>query len=223
LGCKKSQYNYYCYKCHHTESCTAGTLFHGVRFGLHNVFHLTFELVNTSKGISSIQAGLRYGIRQPTAWFFMQKVRKAIESSKKYPLSDLVYVDEFVVGGIEEGKRGRSYKTKVVVTVKIDEKQKVKRVYIQSIEDYSSQSSTPIFEQHIDRGTKIITDKWNKVCSLSKRYNIEQIPSNRGKNFKQLHIIIHQIKSWIRTILTHVSKKHIEKYFDEFSYRINRS
>ncbi len=52
-------------------------------------------------------------------------------------------------------------------------------------------------------------------------YNITQIKSNNGKNFKPLHIII-QIKSWLRTISTHVSKKHIQKYFDEFCYRINR-
>lgn len=36
-------------------------------------------------------------------------------------------------------------------------------------------------------------------------------------------VIIHQIKSWIRTVPTHVSKKHIQSYFDEFSFRINRS
>lgn len=49
--------------------------------------------------------GLRYGIRQPTTWALMHKVREAMESSKKYPLSELVHVDEFVVGGMEEGKK----------------------------------------------------------------------------------------------------------------------
>ncbi|CEN53963.1 conserved hypothetical protein [Capnocytophaga canis] len=38
-----------------------------------------------------------------------------------------------------------------------------------------------------------------------------------------MHIVIHQIKSWLRTIMVHVSKKHIERYFNEFCYRINRS
>ena len=31
-----------------------------------------------------------------------------------------------------------------------------------------------------------------------------------------------QIKSWIRTVPTHVSKKHIQSYFDEFTFRMNR-
>lgn len=225
-GCEKSGFTYHCYHCHHVESATSGTLFHRVRFGLRKAFHIVFEMVNSSKGMSSIQMGLRYGIRQPTAWAFMHKVRKAMESSKKYPLSELVHVDEFVVGGIEEGKKGRSYntqKTKAVVAVELTEKQQVKRVYIKAIDDYSAKSLTPIFEQHISKDAKIMTDKWKGYTPLTSIYNIEQIPSNQGKNFKQLHVIIHQIKSWIRTIPTHASKKHIESYFNEFSYRINRS
>ena len=35
--------------------------------------------------------------------------------------------------------------------------------------------------------------------------------------------MIHQVKSYIRTVLTYVSKDHIQKYFDEFTYQINRS
>ncbi|TAE20183.1 MAG: IS1595 family transposase [Bacteroidetes bacterium] len=225
-GCKKAGHNYHCYKCNHVESATSGTLFHRIRFGLHKAFHIVFEMVNSSKGMSSIQVGLRYGIRQPTAWTFMHKVRKAMESSKKYPLSKLVHVDEFVVGGMEEGKKGRSYntnKTKAVVAVELSEKNQVKRVYIKAIDDYSAKSLTPIFEQHISKTAKVVTDKWKGYSPLTKEYNIEQILSANGKNFKQLHIIIHQIKSWIRTIPTHASKKHVESYFNEFTYRINRS
>ena len=36
-------------------------------------------------------------------------------------------------------------------------------------------------------------------------------------------IIIMQFKSWLRAIPTHVSKWHIQAYFDEFCFRINRS
>lgn len=225
-GCKKAGHNYHCYQCNHVESATSGTLFHRVRFGLHKAFHIVFEMVNSSKGMSSIQVGLRYGIRQPTAWTFMHKVRKAMESSQRYPMSELVHVDEFVVGGMEEGKKGRSYntqKTKAIVAVELTEKQQVKRVYIRAIDDYSAKSLTPIFEQHISLSAKVVTDKWKGYTPLTRKYNIEQIPSEKGKNFKQLHIIIHQIKSWLRTIPTHTSKKHVEKYFNEFSYRINRS
>jgi transposase-like protein len=225
-GCMKKGFKYHCYNCHHVESATANTLFHKVKFGLQKAFCVVFEMTTSSKSLSSTQLAERYGISQTSMWFFMQKVRKAMESSKKYPLTDLVHVDEFTVGGKEDGKQGRSYdskKKKAVIAVELTDRHQVKRVYIKSIDDYSSKSLTPIFEEHISTLAKVFTDKWRGYEPLKATHNITQIESNNGKNFKKLHIMIHQVKSWIRTVPTHVSKDHIQKYFDEFAYRINRS
>ena len=225
-GCMKKDYKYHCYNCHHVESATSNTLFHKVKFGLQKAFCIVFEMTTSSKSLSSTQLAGRYGISQTSMWFFMQKVRKAMESSKKYPLSDLVHVDEFTVGGKEDGKQGRSYdskKKKAVIAVELTNKHQIKRVYIKSIDDYSSNSLTPIFEEHISTSAKVFTDKWRGYEPLKASYDITQIQSNNGKSFKKLHIVIHQVKSWLRTIPTHVSKTHIQKYFDEYCYRINRS
>ena len=35
--------------------------------------------------------------------------------------------------------------------------------------------------------------------------------------------MIMQVKSWLRAIPIHVTKWHIQAYFDEFCFRINRS
>ena len=176
--------------------------------------------------MSSIQMGKRFDIRQGTAWFFMQKVRKAMKSSQKYPLSELVHVDEFTVGGKEEGKQGRSYdskKKKAVIAVELSQKHKIKRVYVRSIDDYSAKSLTPIFEEHISTSAQIVTDKWRGYLPLKNKFQIDQKLSKNGTNFNELHIVIMQLKSWIRAIPTHVSKWHIQAYFDEFCFRINRS
>ena len=225
-GCEKSDYRYHCYTCDHVESSTANTLFHKVKFGLHKAFCIVFEMSTSSKSISSIQMGKRFSLRQGTAWFFMQKVRKAMKSSQKHPLSAIVHVDEFTVGGKEDGKPGRSYDTKkkkAVIAVELTQKHKIKRVYVKSIDDYSAKSLTPIFEEHISTTAKIVTDKWRGYNPLKKEYNIEQKLSHSGRNFKELHIVIMQLKSWLRAIPTHVSKWHIQAYFDEFCFRINRS
>jgi len=224
-GCKKSGYKYQCYGCQHVESSTANTLFHKVKFGLQKAFCIVFEMSTSSKSVSSIQMGKRFDIRQGTAWYFMQKVRKAMKSSQNYPLSELIHVDEFTVGGKEQGKQGRSYdskKKKAVIAVELSEKHQVKRVYVRSIDDYCVKSLTPIFEEHISTTAQIVTDKWRGYEPLKKKYNIEQKFSDNGKNFKELHIIIMQLKSWLRTIPTHVGKWHIQAYFDEFCFRINR-
>jgi hypothetical protein len=174
-GCEKSVYTYHCYTCNHVESATANTLFHKVKFGLQKAFLIVFEMTTTTKSLSSIQVGKRYGISQTTAWFFMQKVRVAMKSSQKYPLSEIVHVDEFVVGGKEDGKQGRSYdtkKTKAIIAVELNDKSKVKRVYVKAIDDYSAKSLTPIFEEHISTSAKIFTDKWRGYSPLKVKYNI---------------------------------------------------
>ena len=72
-----------------------------------------------------------------------------MESSKENPMSTLVHVDEFVIGGMEEGKPGRSYntdKTKAIIAVELSEKQKIKRVYIKKIDEVGERKQAEIME-----------------------------------------------------------------------------
>lgn len=215
-----------CTLCKHIESTTAGTLFHKVKFGIRKAFYIVFEMAATTKGLSSSQVSKRYGISRKTAWLFMHKVRLAMESSKSYPIDGIVQVDEFVVGGKENNKQGRSYdgkKKKVACAVELTDNGKVKRVYAMRIEDFSNKSLRNIFENHISKVASITTDEWKGYWPLQKEYDIKQIPSSNGHNLKQLHNIVHQIKSWLRTNYSWVHKEHLDKYLGEYSFRINRS
>lgn len=93
-----------CKKCKRIDSVTANTLFDKVKFGLHKAFWIVFEMSTSSKSLSSMQVSKRLDITQKTAWLFMQKVRRAMKSSQRYPLKGQVHVDEFLIGGKELGK-----------------------------------------------------------------------------------------------------------------------
>ena len=56
--------------------------------------------------------GVRFSVTEKTARLFMHKVREAMKSSENHPIAGRVQVDEFVLGGKEEGKVGRSYDSK---------------------------------------------------------------------------------------------------------------
>lgn len=222
----RKDYSRTCNICSDTESATANTLFHKVKFGLHKAFFICFEMSTTTKSLSASQTAVRFGVRTITARMFMQKVREAMKSSEDYPMTGLVNVDEYVVGGYEEGKPGRSYdstKKKAVCAVELTDQGKVKRFYTFKIPDYSAKSLRKIFEKHIDINAKVTTDKWKGYNPIAKDYDITQVLSDKGANFKALHVMIHQVKSWIRTTYSWVSEKNINRYFDEFCYRINRS
>lgn len=215
-----------CNKCSHTQSVTSNTLFHKVKFGLRKAFFICFEMATSTKGLSANYMAVRYGISENTARLFMHKIRQAMRSSENNPMDGQVHIDEFVVGGKETGKQGRSYsakKKKASCAVELTEGGKVKRFYALKINDFSSKSLVNIFEKHISKNAMVTTDKWRGYRSIAKDYQIEQILSLDGVNFKALHTMIHQVKSWLRTTFSWVSHQHINRYFDEFCYRINRS
>lgn len=216
-----------CNKCSHTESTTANTLFHGVKFGIRKAFFICFEMATTTKSLSASYMAKRYGITEKTARLFMHKVREAMKSSKQHPMDTNVEVDEFVLGGYESGKIGRSYdskKKKAVSALELTDKNRVKRMYVSVIENFSAKELNKIFDAHIGMSAAVRTDQWRGYRPIKRKgYQIKQQKSDSGKNFKILHTMIHQIKSWIRTTYSWVSEHHVQRYFNEFCYRLNRS
>lgn len=222
----RKDYSRTCNLCSDTESPTAGGLFHKVKFGLKKAFFICFEMSTTSKGLSALQISERYGVTENTARLFMHKVREAMKSGENHPMQGNIHTDEFVVGGRETGKQGRSYdtkKSKVNCAIELTDKGGLKRIYALKINDFSSKSLRVLFDKHIDKSAKVTADKWKGYDPISEEYNITQIKSEGGKNFILLHTMIHQIKSWIRTTFSSVSKGNIQRYLDEFCFRINRS
>jgi transposase-like protein len=222
----RNNYAKICNKCSHIESPTANTLFHKVKFGILKAFHICFEMSTTTKSLSASYVAERFSITEKTARLFMHKVREAMKSSNNHPIEGIVHVDEFVIGGKEKGKVGRSYdskKKKIVCSVELTAEGKVKRMYAMKIDNYCAKELKNIFEIHISPEAKVTTDLWKGYRPLMKQYDITQIQSEGGLNFKALHTMIHQVKSWLRTTYSWVSPGHINRYLDEFCYRINRS
>jgi hypothetical protein len=170
--------------------------------------------------------GDRYGITEKTARLFMLKIREAMRSSQNHPMGGNVQVDEFVLGGYEQGKVGRSYnskKKKAVTAIELTDDSKIKRMYAMPIKDFSARSLQYIFMRNINKQAKVTTDTWKAYRPISKAYDITQLERNKGLNFKALHTMIHQIKSWIRTTYSWVREFNLNRYFNEFYFRINCS
>lgn len=222
----RSNHSRTCNKCSYTESPMANTLFHKVKFGIRKAFFICFEMGTTTKSLSANYLSERFSITEKTARLFMHKVRESMKSSLNYPIKGNVEVDEFVIGGREEGKVGRSYdskKKKVACAIELTDQGKVKRMYASKIENYSAKELRKFFDNHILTEATVTTDKWRGYRPLMDKWDITQIDSDHGLNFKALHTMIHQLKSWIRTTYSWVSEFNLNRYMDEFCYRVNRS
>ena len=215
-----------CTRCKYDESPTAGTMFDKCKFSLHLAFHLVFKISTKKKGMSSLELSHEFELRQMTCWEFKWKIQQAMRSSKQHPLSGMVHVDEFYVGEYEKGKVGRSLDSKkrlVVVALENLGKGGVGRAYAKVIEHASGKEFKPFFNDYISPESRIVTDIWKGYLPLKKKYPyLEQIPSDKGANFPELHIHIMNIQGWLRGIHHHCSKEHLQGYLDEYHYRYNR-
>jgi hypothetical protein len=232
--CRKCNYNKFykgekpfsrrCLRCKYDESPTVNTKFEKLKFSILIAFHIAFKISTKKKGMSSLELSSEFDLRQKTCWAFKQKLQEVMKSSSKHPLSGVIHVDEFVVGGPEEGKKGRSkgLKKLIVLAVEILE-DGVGRAYAEVIDHSSAKELGGFLRRYVTKDAEIITDKWKGYLPLKKEFlKLKKIASADGKNFKELHIHMMNIKGWLRGIHHHCSKEHMQNYLDEYHFRYNR-
>lgn len=183
---------------------------------------IVFLVSTGKKGISSTELSRRLSLRQKTCYYFKRKVMQAMKSNGHIKLQGKVDVDEFFVGGYEEGKIGRSKGKKKQVVMGIEMKNKgIYRCHALQIENCGTKQLKPFFEKHISNQAKVRTDKWRGYKPLQNEYKeLKQEESNPKQNFKLFHRQVMVVKGWLRGI--HHSVKNLQPYLDEFCYRFNR-
>ena len=211
-----------CSKCKYLESATARTLLHRLKFPLRKAFHIIYTMSCNKKGISSYELSRQLSLRQKTCWAFQRKVQEAMRSSGKNLLEGVIEVDEFFVGGPEEGKtgRGNEKKKQVVMAIQVDSFG-IHRCYAQVIPCASSDELGTFLLEKISPEATIKTDKWTGYAPCKKSFpNLKQEKSDKGRRHPLMHRQIMMFKAWLRGIHHHCS--HLQRYIDEFCYRFNR-
>jgi predicted RNA-binding Zn-ribbon protein involved in translation (DUF1610 family) len=220
----RRKYDRQCTSCHRAVSPTSQTLFHQLKFPILKAFYIVYYVSTSKKGISSTELSRKLGLRQKTCWSFKQKVMKAMKSSGNNKIEGKAEVDETVVGGQEEGFKGRKNNRKKLVVFAIEKKGKgVSRLYGKVINHSSSKELGEFMSSTIEKNAEIKTDKWRGYQPLKNDFpNLRQVESGKkGKNFPDLHRTIMNFKGWLRGMHHHVD--YLQEYIDEYCYRFNRS
>jgi transposase-like protein len=171
--------------------------------------------------MSSYELSRQLGLRQKTCWYFQKKVRMAMTSSDRHPLEGNVEVDEFFLGGPEEGKPGRGNEKKptVVIAVQTDSFG-IHRCYAKVIENAGSDELCAFLDEKVTKGATVKTDMWTGYKPSAQEYDLKQERSANGKTHQLIHRQIMMFKAWLRGI--HHQCKHLQDYLNEYCYRFNR-
>ncbi len=221
-----------CRDCGKQTSLTAGTVFHRSSAPLPKWFLAMFLVVSSKQGISAVELARQVGVSYPTAWTWLHKFRSALGLRTAALLDGCVEVDETYEGGVEPGAQGRQTFTKALVggVVEIPPNDRgFGRARLRVLKDASQTSLKELLNTTVAPGTAVMTDGWWGYTPAATQ-GLEHFSINVKKSGKKAHQLlpgVHRVFALMHRVLltTHqgaVSRKHLQAYLDEFTFRFNR-
>lgn len=232
------------YRCANTGKyfdVKTGTIFAHTKLPLRYWFYTMFLFLSHKRGVSSCQLARDLGVTQKTAWNMLHKIREYMDCENDHQLSTEVEIDETFVGGKNKNRhkdkkvekcQGRSFKDKVPV---FGMYQRGGNIVTKVVPDTKAKTLTPLLEQYVSTESRVFTDGW-EYGDINRRY--EQLSVDHGAGFygtsyvnnegEYIVVCTNGIEcAWShlkRTILGtyyKVSKKYLQRYVDEFTFRFN--
>ena len=227
---------YRCASCGGRTSVTAGTMFDRRRTPLTVWFEACWMFASQKDGMSalSLQRSLEIG-SYPTAWAMLHRLRAVLVRPGRDRLAGTVEVDETYIGGEEPGLRGgraKGKKSLVGVAVEVKEPRGYGRARMAILADGSAASLHRFVTEHVEPGSRVITDGWQGYRGIDKLGYLHEPRSQRaararGQDPGELLPAVHRVASLAKRWLlgTHqgsVDEAHLQSYLDEFVFRFNR-
>ena len=207
----------------------------GTKLPLIKWFQAIVLILNARKGISSRQLARDLEVNKDTAWYLQMRIRMAMDESDAI-LKGIVEADETFVGGkrknLHRSQRlelaeecGTGYQTMKPVLGML---QREGKIITKVLEKAYGSAIKPILKRHIARRATLVTDGFGGYA-------------NMGQYFNDHQILNHESDQWVRGIFHtntlegfwsifkrgiigqyhQVSRRYLQLYVNEFSFRYN--
>jgi transposase-like protein len=222
---------YACDYCGSMISPMAGTIFEKSSTALRTWFYAMYLMSATRCGISAKQIQRETGVTYKTAWRMFKQIRTLMSEDVSLE-GEAVEMDETYVGGKRRvgSKRGRPAAYDGKKTCVVGAVERGGKVIAIASTDASSKTLHGIAKEYILPDSIVYTDEWTGYNGLDKinGYEHRRINHSAGvyvigtTHTNTIEGFWSLVKRGIGGVYHSVSKKYLQTYLDEYSFRYNR-
>jgi len=224
---------YHCNACNFDFTVRTGTIFERSKIPLDKWVYAMYLLVTARKGVSSMQLAKEIGCTQKTAWFMLGRLREACTAPDSIDkLRGVIEIDEAFFGGKEankhEHKKLKAGRGPVGKTAVLGMREREGRVRAKVIELRSLDSIHGEIHGNVEVGAQLYTDDHMVFDGLDGLFYRHETVTHAAGEYARGPVSTNSIESiWavmkrgVHGVYHHVSPKHINRYVQEFAWRLN--
>ena len=219
--------------CRKRFTVTTGTCMHATKRPLQDWIYAIYSVLTARKGVSALQLSKELGVQYRTAWHMLHRIREACGRGD-FTLSNVVEVDETYIGGKEgnkhESKKLHAGRGAVGKSAVVGVRERGGKVKAKPVERTDGRTLIGFVEGMVEPGSTVYTDDaaaYGALPTIINQYAHDTVAHSKGEYVRgEAHTNgIESVWAVLKRSITgtwhHVSPKHLGRYANEATFRLN--